>query len=61
MLDRARREAARKRGEGRDGGIAARTARKEALLVGILQRFTEARRTAPARDCRPSVTPAVAP
>lgn len=51
--DRARdllkrqRLAARKRGEGRDEGIAGRTARKEALLVEILQRFTEARRNAP--------------
>lgn len=51
--DRARdllkrqRLAARKRGEGRDEGIAARTARKEALLVEILQRFVDARRAAP--------------
>ncbi|MBJ6978160.1 hypothetical protein [Luteimonas sp. MC1895] len=53
--DRARdllkrqRLAARKRGEGRDEGIAGRTARKEALLVEILQRFSEARRNAPAQ------------
>lgn len=53
--DRARdllkrqRLAARKRGEGRDEGIAGRTARKEALLVELLQRFTEARRNAPAQ------------
>ena len=51
--DRARdllkrqRLAARKRGEGRDDGIAARTARKEALLVELLQRFSDARREAP--------------
>ena len=53
-LLRRQRLAARQRGEGRDGGIAARTARKEALLVGILQRFTEARRTAPAKAARKS-------
>ena len=51
--DRARdllkrqRLAAHKRGEGRDDGIAARTARKEALLVELLQRFSDARREAP--------------
>src|SRR5690554_6181855 len=52
--DRARdllkrqRLAARKRGEGKADDIAARTARKEALLVEILERFVEARRDAPA-------------
>ena len=52
--DRARdllkrqRQAARARGEGKSEGIAARTARKEALLVEILQRFVDARREAPA-------------
>ena len=52
--DRARdllkrqRLAARKRGDGRDDGIAARTARKEALLVEILTRFSDARQDAPA-------------
>lgn len=51
-LLRRQRLAARKRGEGRDEGIAARTARKEALLVEILQRFTEARRTAPAKAAK---------
>lgn len=50
--DRARdllkrqRLAARKRGEGRDQGIAARTGRKEALLADILDRFTKARKAA---------------
>ena len=50
--DRARdllkrqRLAARKRGDDRDG-VAARTARKEALLVELLQRFSDARRAAP--------------
>lgn len=50
--DRARdllkrqRLAARKRGDGRDG-VADRTARKEALLVELLQRFSDARREAP--------------
>lgn len=39
--------AARKRGDARDA-VAARTARKEALLVELLERFTEARRQAPA-------------
>ena len=54
--DRARdllkrqRLAARKRGEGRDDGIAARTARKEALLVELLQRFSDARREAPVKQ-----------
>ena len=53
--DRARdllkrqRLAARTRGEGKAEGIAARTARKEALLVEILQRFVEARRAAPVK------------
>ncbi|GGK08165.1 hypothetical protein [Luteimonas terricola] len=53
--DRARdllkrqRLAARKRGEGKADTIAARTARKEALLAEILQRFAEARRNAPAK------------
>lgn len=52
--DRARdllkrqRLAARKRGAGRGDDIAARTARKEALLVEILGRFSEARKSAPA-------------
>ncbi len=51
--DRARdllkrqRLAARKRGDGKSDGIAARTARKEALLVEILSRFVDARRDAP--------------
>ena len=51
--DRARdllkrqRLAARKRGEGKADGIAARTARKEAVLAEILQRFVDARREAP--------------
>lgn len=50
--DRARdllkrqRLAARKRGDARDG-VADRTARKEALLVELLQRFSDARREAP--------------
>lgn len=44
---RRQRAAARKRGEGKDEGIAARTARKEALLVELLERFVEARRAAP--------------
>ncbi|GHD65599.1 hypothetical protein GCM10007164_03230 [Luteimonas padinae] len=54
--DRARdllkrqRLAARKRGDGRDDGIAARTARKEALLVELLQRFSDARREAPVKQ-----------
>lgn len=58
--DRARdllkrqRLAARKRGEGKADGIAARTARKEALLVEILQRFVEARRDAPADGAKRS-------
>ncbi len=46
-LLRRQRAAARKRGEGKDEGIAARTARKEALLVELLERFVEARRAAP--------------
>lgn len=53
--DRARdllkrqRAAARMRGEGKADGIAARTARKEALLVELLERFVTARREAPAK------------
>lgn len=46
LLKRQRR-AARDRGEAGGGGAAMRTARKEALLADVLQRFTEARRAAP--------------
>lgn len=63
--DRARdllkrqRLAARKRGEGKADGIAARTARKEALLVEVLQRFVEARRDAPAVTAKKAAGKAV--
>lgn len=59
--DRARdllkrqRLAARKRGEGKGDDIAARTARKEALLVEILERFVEARRAAPVAATKKTV------
>lgn len=62
--DRARdllkrqRGAARARGEGKAAGIAARTARKEALLVEILARFVEARRGAPPARAPAKKTPA---
>ncbi|HEY4529245.1 MAG TPA: hypothetical protein VIG97_02785 [Luteimonas sp.] len=61
--DRARdllkrqRLAARKRGEARDD-VAARTARKEALLVELLERFTVARRQAPAQPAAAKKPPA---
>lgn len=64
--DRARdllkrqRAAARKRGEGRDEGIAARTARKEALLVELLERFVQARRAAAAAPAKKAATRSVA-
>lgn len=59
--DRARdllkrqRLAARKRGQARDD-VAARTARKEALLVELLARFTEARKLAPAQTAARKTT-----
>ena len=58
--DRARdllkrqRLAARKRGDGKSDDIAARTARKEALLVEVLGRFVEGRRLAPDKVRRPA-------
>ncbi|MEN1959421.1 hypothetical protein WCE41_03625 [Luteimonas sp. MJ246] len=63
--DRARdllkrqRLAARKRGDGKAagaGGVAARTARKEALLAEILGRFSDARRDAPAAVAKKAST-----
>src|SRR5690606_4811495 len=46
LLKRQRLAARKGSAAGRDG-VAARTARKEALLVEILERFSEARRQAP--------------
>ena len=63
--DRARdllkrqRAAARKDGPAGRDGVAARTARKEELLVEVLDRFVAARRAAPAASAR-KTTPAAA-
>lgn len=65
--DRARdllkrqRKAARMRGEGKDEGIAARTARKEALLVELLERFVQARRNAPEKVAKKAAVKKAAP